>query len=307
MQTQIEWTHWPGYKGVTLNPIVGCSRISEGCDHCYALGMARRLGSNPNPAVRQAYEGLTTRGAYGQLYWSGEVRFRPEVLEVPAHWCKPRCIFWCSMSDLFHPDVKVEWLDEILQAMIVHPQHRHIVLTKRPARMFDAIGGFAITHFYCDRTAWLDATKHILWGITAETQERLDERWHWLAPTPVARKFVSLEPLLGPVDLRGTLHALAWVIVGGETGPGARPMDPKWVRSIRDQCKLANVPFFFKQWGEWLEWDFHSWCPGDFERHVFADGDEGLFVSRVGRKLAGCVLDGREHKEFPEDDKSCAG
>jgi len=246
METKIEWTHWPGFKGVTLNPIVGCSRISEGCDHCYALGMARRLASNPNPKVRTAYEGLTTRGGYGQLYWSGEVRFRPEVLEVPAHWCKPRCIFWCSMSDLFHPNVKVEWLDEILQEMIAHPQHRHIVLTKRPARMFDAINIFIGSHFDGNAAAWLVATQHIAWGITAESQERLDERWHWLASIPVAMRFVSLEPLLGLVDLRG-IDSLDWVIVGGETGPGARPMDAEWARKLQYQCEQAAVPFFLKR------------------------------------------------------------
>jgi len=344
MPSKIEWTHWPGFRGETLNPIVGCSETSVGCDHCYAVRTAHRLAGNPNRAVQAAYRGLTHKTAYGDLEWTGTVRFRPEELEKLERWRKPRCIFWCSMSDMFHPRVGVEWFHRILLIMIAHSEHRHIVLTKRPVRMFDAINFFIGSFCGGHEAVWRRMTKHIAWGVTAETQELLDERVPWLVRVPAARRFVSIEPMLGPVDLtRVTAHlatwfprrlagmpppdkcgpdvlcgtvlredagpfspcrcgnrALDWVIVGGETGPGARPMDPDWARQVRDDCGEAGVPFFFKQWGEWLQWDYDPWDPGDDAQRVFTGpGEWPRTVYRVGRKFAGCELDGQEHKEFP--------
>ncbi len=267
MPTGIEWTHWPGFRGETLNPIVGCSKTSVGCDHCYAVRIAHRLPDPMHSArrIRPAYRGLTRKLVGGGLEWTGTVRFRPEELEKLERWRKPRCIFWCSMSDMFHPRVGVEWFHRILLTMIAHPEHRHIVLTKRPIRMFDAVNFFIGSHFHGKAAEWLEATRHIEWGVTAETQELLAERVPWLIRVPAALRFVSLEPLLGPVDLSGWLGFTGtrrmgdgleyqwveerpdWVIVGGETGPGARPMDPDWARKVRDDCREAGVPFLLKQ------------------------------------------------------------
>ena len=272
--TKIEWTD------STWNPVTGCTPISEGCDHCYAKRMANRLA-----------------GRYG--YPKDDpfrVTFHPDRLDRPLRWKNPRRIFVGSMTDLFHPDVTLEWLGKILCITERCPQHTFMFLTKRPE----------LVEYY------LFPGRHNCWlGVTAENQARADERIPILLQIPAAVRFVSLEPLLGQIDLRRAfgsegarqtyIEQFDWVIAGGETSHGARPMHPNWVRSLRDQCQATGVPFFFKSWGDWVAPSQYSFpvggpCLESVKRHVFADGIE---VYRVGKKAAGRLLDGKEHNEFP--------
>ena len=233
MPTKIEWTD------ETWNPITGCKKVSDGCKNCYAERMAKRLA-----------------GRYG---YPADDPFKPTLhedkLDVPLKWKKPRRIFVCSMGDLFHEDVHRETILRVWKTMAESPQHTFQVLTKRPERMMyileqwmhPALRLSLVDHTWPLPNVWL--------GVTAENQETADQRIPILLNTPAAVRFVSCEPLLGPVDLHPgwllpispTTSKLNQVIVGGESGPGARPMNPDWARSIRDQCKAAGVPFFMKQ------------------------------------------------------------
>ncbi len=218
-QTRIDWadTVW--------NPVTGCTHESRGCDNCYALRMAKRLrGRAGYPAV----DPFAITYHYGRL---GE----------PLTWRKPRRVFVCSMGDLFHPHVAHAIQRKIWTVMGKAPQHRFMILTKRPGRMRAILDGWE--GYTPLPNVWL--------GVSAEDQAALDERARDLVKAPAAVVFLSLEPLLGPVNLRGLLPCIDWVIAGGETGPGARPMHPQWALDIRDQCEAAQVPFWFKQWGEW--------------------------------------------------------
>lgn len=235
--TRIEWAN------VVWNPTTGCSPVSEGCQNCYARRFARRL-----------------RGRYG--YPDEEpfqVVLHPERLEQPRHWRKPRRVFVCSMGDLFHPDVPGWYINQVWLSMMNNSQHTYLVLTKRPERLL------AWTRAAARAKAWPADEVWPWWiwvGVTAENQARADERIPILAQIPAAVRWVSCEPLLGPIDLTEYLRlagddqyhvspvrpALDWVVVGAETGPGARLCNPEWVRSLRDQCWDENVPFFFKRW-----------------------------------------------------------
>ena len=258
--SKIEWT------GKTWNPVRGCSRVSPGCDHCYAMGQAHRFSGKGKP-----YEGLTTLRR-GKVDWSGSVRFVPEMLDVPLRTRKPTTFFVNSMSDLFHGSIPDEQIAAVFGVMAACPQHTFQVLTKRAERLpqwFRWMSSHQVTETcvalyhaqqLCEHKA-LRSTTPILeqsWplpnvhlGISAEDQERYDARIaHLVHGTPAAVHFVSLEPLLGPIDLRATgrLH-LDWVIVGGESGPGARLADLAHHRAIIEQCKAAGVPVFHKQAG----------------------------------------------------------
>uniref|UniRef100_A0A6M3LIL0 Uncharacterized protein n=1 Tax=viral metagenome TaxID=1070528 RepID=A0A6M3LIL0_9ZZZZ len=241
--TKIEWAE------ATWSPITGCTPISEGCQNCYAKRMATRL-----------------KGRFG--YPKDDpfrVTFHPERLYEPLKWKKPRHIFVVSMGDLFHEDVEKEWLDTIFHTMACNPRHTFLILTKRPKNMLDywmgeiripnAPPGWTIKKAGKPYSKVLD---HIWLGVTAENQQRADERIPILLQIPAAKHFVSIEPMLSEIDLAidighgvGDLaiDRLNWVILGGETGPRARPMHPDWVRSVRDQCQAAGVPFWFKSWG----------------------------------------------------------
>lgn len=229
MSTKIEWTD------ETWNPVTGCSKISAGCKNCYAERMAKRLAG---------------RFGYPDAPNSFDVTLHPDRLEEPLRWRNPRKVFVCSMSDLFHPDVPKEFIWKVLEVAWKSDNHIFQILTKRPKRM---------RHIYSDLCGnCLEDTPLNIWlGVTAENQETADERIPILLETPAAVRFVSVEPILGPVDLWPYLqkdsphfnHKLDWVIAGGETGPGARPPHPDWFRALRDQCAAADVPFFFKQWG----------------------------------------------------------
>lgn len=210
--SHIDWTH------VTWNPVTGCSKVSAGCEHCYAERMARRLQAMGVAKYRNGFN----------------VTLHPEVLEEPLKWTKPQVVFVNSMSDLFHEEIPFDYLKSIFDVMRRAEQHVFQVLTKR-ARLLAAIA------------PRLDWPANVWMGITVESQY-YTWRIKKLRQTPAAVKFLSMEPLLGPVpnlDLEG----IDWVIVGGESGPGARPMQKSWVVDIKRQCHQQRAAFFFKQWG----------------------------------------------------------
>ena len=363
----------------------GCTILTPGCAHCYAMRQAQRLALMGQPQ----YAGLTQQTKNGPV-WNGTVRPCSDAqLMAPLRWRKPRMIFVNSMSDLFHEDVPDGHIDKMFAVMALAPQHTFQVLTKRSARMLAYLmkgadrandarfdwahamrPGTVLHHTQHEIEAWLDPcatgarrslyhAKLVDWplpnvwlGVSVEDQQRASERIPDLLATPAAVRFISAEPLLGPVDVRRWLEpeeiagvdlsrapgsmvggcanvtpALDWVIVGGESGPGARPMHPGWARSLRDQCQDTGVPFFFKQFGEWRE----LYNPGDdievdacteyaasivaaarnpgwiapdgrfFSREADLpeDGTPCRLVERVGKKAAGALLDGREWREFP--------
>lgn len=351
--TKIEWTE------KTWNPIVGCSIATPGCTNCYAMKMAWRLGNNPNTPQ---YHGLTKK-VNGKAVWTGKVNLVEKALMEPLRRRKPTMYFVNSMGDLFHPSVPDKWIDRVFAVMALCPQHTFQVLTKRADRMreytMSAAAPFRVARpavdFLCNHKSvtnemadtilshgpvdWPDDISIKKWplpnvwlGVSVEDQTRADERIPMLLDTPAAVRFVSAEPLLGPVDLgcipvmtedeygefpafidgltgRATIGDLAdqeldmghwkdpgldWVIVGGESGPNARPMHPDWARSLRDQCVEAGVPFFFKQHGEYVS---ISMVAGEGEHFKFPDG---ATVRRTGKKAAGNLLDGVEWQQMPE-------
>lgn len=287
MSTSIEWTD------ETWNPLVGCSRTSPGCDHCYAMGVAHR---NLTPDHR----GLTVRAEGGGVDWTGEVRFVERRLLDPLRWRKPKRVFVNSMSDLFHPDVEVEHIVAIFAVMGLAEGHQFQVLTKRPqgmVRLLNSPGFWDDVRYRAGEIAssldWDMVPHHLqfsadltflpnVWlGTSIESQQYAFRARHLLA-TPAAVHFVSAEPLLGPLDLSPylldpslrdpTCRGVDWVIVGGESGQSARPMHPAWAEELRDQCRRAGVAFLFKQWGEWSP--FAPIRDGRFDfrnRYVLAD------------------------------------
>lgn len=210
--TSIEWTE------ATWNPVTGCSKISPGCQHCYAERMAKRLQAMGQPNYRDGFA----------------VRTHEHMLRLPSSWAKPRMVFVNSMGDLFHEEVPVEFIMQVFDAMERTPRHTYQLLTKRADRLAEV-------------APLLDWPANVWMGVTVEDNERL-ARVDRLREVPAKVRFLSVEPLLGPlIDLN--LSEVDWVIVGGESGPGARPLDPEWVLAIRDECLASSVPFFFKQWG----------------------------------------------------------
>jgi protein gp37 len=213
----IEWTD------ATWNPVRGCTKISPGCKHCYAETFAERF-----------------RGVPGHPYEQGfDLRLVPHKLAEPLRWATPKSIFVNSMSDLFHRDVPVEYIEQVARVMEQTNWHTYQVLTKRADRMRDLLRG---------RLAFAAKLSHIWWGVSVENRKHGVPRIDVLRDAPAAMRFLSVEPLLedlGEIDLKG-IH---WVIVGGESGHGARPLQKEWVLNIREQCRAADVAFFFKQWG----------------------------------------------------------
>jgi len=320
-RSKIEWTD------ATWNPIRGCSRVSEGCKNCYAEKIAARF-SGPG----QPYEGLAImkrepgEESAGDPRWTGEVRLIPELLDQPLRWNRPRKIFVNSMSDLFHEKVPNDWIDRIFAVMALCPHHTFQILTKRPERMrkyFDYHSRDVQVSMAVYRIGLPDAEiqekklvpliedkmgagplPHVWLGVSVEGQRTADERVPILSNTPAAVRFVSYEPAIGPVDWCG-FHGLHWVICGGESGPGARPMDPAWARNALYRCHQSGVPFFFKQWGEWLHISQMpaAFTPEELERVSFKtvmnNQGDGVMYFRVGKKRAGRALDGVEYSEFP--------
>lgn len=216
-------------ESVTWNPTTGCDRVSPGCDHCYALTFARRLKAMGNPRYRHDGDPRTSGEGFA-------LTLHPDTLDRPLRWRRPRLVFVGSMSDLFHPRIPDSYLAEVLAVMARARRHVFYVLTKRPARAVHVLGRLAP-----------EPLPHVWWGTTVEDDAHVG-RVDLLRATPAAVRFLSLQPLLGPLpglDPTG----LDWVYVGGESGPGARPLRPDWVRDVRDRCVAAGVPFLFKQWG----------------------------------------------------------
>jgi protein gp37 len=230
--TGIEWTE------TTWNPVTGCTKVSPGCKHCYAERMAHRLQAIGQANYRRGFE----------------LTLQPHMLELPLHWRRPQVIFVNSMSDLFHVSVPLDYIQRVFDVMRRARWHRFQVLTKRADRLAEI----------ADRLDW---PENVWMGVSVESSAYMG-RIDLLRATSARTKFLSLEPLLGPLSDLDLQH-IDWVIVGGESGPGSRPMDPEWARDIRDQCIAAAVPYFFKQWGG------------------------------PNKKRAGRVLDGRTWDEMP--------
>ena len=259
--TKIEWTRGDdGSEGRTWNPIAGCSVVSPGCTNCYAMRMAARI---EKMLTDSHYNGLT-KTVNGNPVWTGKIARAPDhIFNAPLKWKKPTRVFVNSMSDLFHSDVPDEWIDEIFRIMAETPQHTYQILTKRPVRM----RGYVQRFYNARAPVWdgqgvpkgrLDILRNLWLGVSVEDQSRADERIPRLLETPAAVRFISAEPLLGPLDLRQflveqhiindfVLDPLSLCIVGGESGPVKRLINMEWMRDIRDQCKAANVPLFVKQ------------------------------------------------------------
>ena len=344
--TKIEWAD------STINAVNGCSVHSPGCTNCYAMRLAgTRMKHHPSRA------GLTQDSKSGPV-WTGEVRLSETQMLLPLRWKRPRRIFWNAHGDLFHENVPDEWIDQVFAVCALTPQHTHMILTKRSKRMrayvTDQRDNPRFLNLPGEGKVWTPfeggVMKCIWLGVSVEDQARADERIPDLLATPAATRFISAEPLLGPVDLNQVpaagggwaLHgplshycqrhfpkrdcgcsqqqpSIDWVIVGGESGPGARPMHPDWARSLRDQCTAAGVPFFFKQWGDWfpLEYSDASQIKQPTSLQVLNDElllarivckrvgakevrrIDGALVWRFSKKEAGRLLDGREWSELP--------
>lgn len=250
--SSIEWTD------ATWNPVAGCTILSPGCTNCYAMRMAARL-----QAFGQRKYERTTRKTGGRHKWTGRIVLDHSGLDIPRRWRKGRRVFVNSMSDLFHEDVPLDFIQAVFRVMAETPRHTYQVLTKRADRL-------------------LDVSKSLVWasniwmGVSVESHEYLSRVDH-LRKTEAAVKFLSLEPLLGPLVPGLNLSKIDWTIVGGESGPGARAMNTEWVRAIRDLCLKREVAFHFKQWG-------------------------GPVKSRTGR-----TLDGRTWDEWPAANTATAG
>ena len=318
-KTKIEWTD------ATWNPIVGCSVVSPGCANCYAMRLAgTRMKHHPSR------KGLTKPSKAGPV-WNGQVRFMEQWLDQPLHWHRRRRIFVCAHGDLFHESVPDEWIDRVFAVMALADRHVFQVLTKRPQRMQQYMAGITpgqcvrleamrdafiegqapCSYFWrTDEVPWIWQTVELVlpnvWlGVSVEDQPRAEERIPHLLDTPAAVRWVSAEPLLGPIDVTRYLElrlldddrldspGLDWVVAGGESGPGSRPMHPDWPRSLRNQCAAAGVPFFFKQWGDWVS---VSAVEGPGDHYSFPDG---ATVRRTGKKAAGRTLDGLLHDLSP--------
>ncbi|HYS52352.1 MAG TPA: phage Gp37/Gp68 family protein [Thermoanaerobaculia bacterium] len=216
-RSEIEWTD------ATWNPVRGCTKISPGCKHCYAATFAERFRGVPNHPYEQGFD----------------LRLVPEKLNEPLRWARPRQIFVNSMSDLFHDDVSDEYIERVVDVMLQANWHIYQVLTKRSERM---------RHLLSTKLVASARATHIWWGVSVEDRRFGIPRIEHLHGAPASIRFLSIEPLLedlGRIDLAG----IDWVIVGGESGPGARPMRSEWVLSILRQCEGLGIPFFFKQWG----------------------------------------------------------
>ena len=320
-KTKIEWTE------ATWNPVTGCTKVSQGCKNCYAERDFARLRHLP------AYK------------WRAftDVACHTERLTQPLRWKRPRKIFVNSMSDLFHDDVPDEFIDQVFAIMAICGHHTFQVLTKRPERMREYLKDLhsgrqrvmSIRQSTADflalaidkRSAIIFPLPNVWLGVSVEDQQTADERIPLLLQTPAAVRWVSAEPLLGPMDLCKWVYnrdaaisramngpmacnrdqaedaiprPIDWVVVGGESGPKARPMHPDWARSIRDQCKAAGVPFLFQQWGEWAP---NCLCGREKICKTFdrpSPGNPGVMF-RCGKRAAGRLLDEVLHDEYTDD------
>ena len=333
MSSKIEWTD------ETWNPVTGCNKVSRGCKNCYAEVMHKRLRE-------------MGQKKYQKPFLDGAVTHEESLLK-PFSWKKPRMVFVNSMSDLFHEDVPFEFIDKVFAAMALTPQHTYQVLTKRPERMAKY---FRMINEEKDMARWMTAAieafnmrwsetevfdimdyplPNVWLGTSVENQGLANKRIPFLLQCPAAVRFLSCEPLVGPVTFRWArwvdvhemnliygkanhldgLRGIDWVIVGGESGSKAEPMHPDWVRSLRDQCQESKVAFFFKQWGAFKPYDGFPIPLGDISKVSYYTED-GMYkpvlkgtpaskltsfpiACKVGKKASGNLLDGRTHLEIP--------
>lgn len=244
----IEWTQ------LTWNPVTGCNKVSAGCKFCYAERMAKRLQAMGVPQYRNGFR----------------LTLAPKTLELPYSWKSPKIVFVNSMSDLFHKDVPLDYIKRVFKVMNETPRHTYQILTKRSERLRELAKEFE----------W---TPNIWMGVSVE-EEKVSYRIKDLIETPAAVKFLSIEPLIGPVE-NLYLASIDWVIVGGESGPGARPLKKEWVVDIFRKCKSAGVKFFFKQWGK-----------PQFNANP---EDPTIDKSHPQHAKGGCFLNGRVYREMP--------
>lgn len=357
-KSNIEWT------GSVWNFIIGCLKKSAGCENCYAIKEAWVHSFHPNEKISGKFNGTVKKTAGGKLNWTGKINFHEPALLVPLQTKKPDLWFVNSLSDLFYEEVTIEIIAEGFAVMLLAHWHTFQVLTKRPERMLAVLNNeMFYAHLWgaVQRISGKECTyeevfskmplKNVWLGTSVEDQNQADLRIPYLLQTPAAIRFLSCEPLLGPVEFSNVTHrcdvikqlgkkslnGIDWVIAGGESGHKARPMHPDWVRSIRDQCEATSVPFFFKQWGEYLPYEetaqppFWRDCAGrsEYDAHGmnFTDpdtseagkwfgkrwmdsmdaiilceengNDQAMFL-KVGKHAAGSLLDGKEHKTYPK-------
>jgi protein gp37 len=311
-KTKIQWAD------ATWNPVVGCSKVSEGCRNCYAFDLHTMRH-------KAKLDGKQLPEQYAKPF--SEIQLFPDRLEQPLRWKRPRKIFVNSLSDLFHPDVPFDFIRAVWTTMTLARHHTFQVLTKRPQRALEFFQWMRQQEWGVEETL-----PNVWFGVTVENQQAADERIPLLLQTPAAIRWLSVEPMVGNVNLNSwmtltnrelheeaagmsldpmffsfnnidpngrPLSPISWVVCGGESGSKARPMHPDWARSLRDQCETAGVPFFFKQWGEWLM--VHP----DRQSYEFSSPPEkcmeisGSRFYRVGRDKAGRLLDGKLWDQYP--------
>lgn len=322
-KSKIEWTD------ETWNPVTGCAKVSQGCKHCYAERTWDRLSANPKTVY------------FGREFT--DVRCHAERLDQPLRWTKPRRIFVNSMSDLFHEDVPALFIADVFAVMAAAKHHTFQVLTKRPDALLYLLSEERTLNFKMavEEALALYTDEPLIWpipnvwiGVSVEDQSTADERIPLLLQTPAAVRWISVEPLLGPINLEKSCalyrwidpdgvecsampRHIGWVVVGGESGAKARPMHPDWIRRLRDRCAAAGVPFLFKQWGEWApsktlppdtllpyrRWGWISIKGGTVDgMHDKPFNDEFShheLMGKIGKKAAGRLLDGVLHDGYP--------
>jgi len=364
-KTDIEWT---GENGRSWNMILGCDKKSKGCQNCYALTMSARVANQgrvrDNPTkVQKAYQKIVKYNPEKEKYeakWNGKIVELPDRLQDPIRWQKPSIVFVNSMSDLFHPEVKQETIDRVFAAMALAPRHYFLILTKRPKRMMkhlrrtwaETLDG-RVTGPMAAATFWFDNIENarqkvsraygnrgyllnVGVGTSIESQEVLHERILPLVNTPADMKFLSCEPLIGPLDLSNHLStldrikaqlyndphaatllqdsinegradgpmAIDWVITGGESGHHARPMKPAWEHEIRVQCQEHDVAYFFKQYGAWIDELHPDFKEDSLSQHGYWNGDK-FFTYDPGNSLpqGGLVMQKQGLKNPPGPDR----
>lgn len=350
-KSKIEWTE------ETWNPTLGCSKVSEGCRNCYAMHVSAWIANmakskESQSPVEKAYMSVIKQDENGKYLpqWNNKIAILDERLTDPIRWKKPRTIFVNSMTDLFHPDIPFEYIDRVFAVMAITPRHTYQVLTKRPERMAEYLNrGSEIPPLEGvpagrGRSSMRHPLPNVWLGTSVENQATAEERIPQLLKCPAKIRFLSCEPLLGPIlfneinqgnqfydplgglgDISpGSFTKIHWVIVGGESGKQARPMHPDWVRTIRDQCQQAGTAFFFKQWGEWKDGsspqkkvehiaalnngEFHPWDSNiKHKATVSWNKHNPTIMSKVGKKQSGNTIDTQTHTVYPQPFPSSGG